>query len=61
MGGDDDIRARECDKCRVAHAAARIDFDSGGRIYLCHHHLHESFPEDGTYPGVAFTYAPLEG
>ena len=54
--GADLIRANQCDRC-PAIAKARIDYDTGGSLFACGHHLREWYPETGAYEGITITYA----
>ena len=47
-----------CDAC-PQRAVARLDLDSGGRLYWCRHHLHVLFPETHVYEGMTFTYSAV--
>lgn len=55
----DNITAHQCDRC-PATAKARIDYDSGGSLFACQHHLNDWYPETGAYEGVTITYATVE-
>ena len=51
-----DIAAQTCDRC-IQRAVARIDYDTGGSLYWCRHHLNAYYPETGAYEGVTVTYS----
>ena len=51
-----DIDQAHCDRC-CQRAVARIDYDRGGSLFACRHHLNEWYPETGAYEGVTVTYS----
>ena len=53
-----DIASAMCDRC-CQRAVSRIDYDRGGRLYFCRHHLNAFYPETGAYEGVTITYATV--